>query len=771
MVTKLLSRRLKPVEKSLVEHVCRGDWLDLIPEIPKGRAIDEATMRSWDDSHTCRATVIRDILRGRLAADADPRGLRLRGARISGRLDLENLVRDVGFELSDCLLKEGILARDAHLTVVALPGCRIEHSAEIPLDGARLSCRLLLLNRASVIGRADTGAVNLSGANIGGSVYCDGASLRNESGPALVADSLRVSQDMFLRDGFTATGSGDTGAVNLSGANIGGSLYCDGASLRNESGPALVADSLRVGQGMFLRDGFTADGSGRAGAVRLFGARVGGELDCAGARLGNDSGPALAAGGLKVAEGMFLRDGFTATGSHHDGAVRLSGANIGGSLYCDGASLRNESGPALVADSLQVGQGMFLRHGFTAAGGDRFGAVHLSGANIGGHLDCTGATLSNHSGPALAADRLRVDQAMFLRGKFTATGSTGAGAVRLSGAHIGSTLDCTGATLSNHSGPALRADRLQVGQAIYLTNRFAATGGGKDVAVDLTGAQVGGTLVFAPAHLEHATDSHQRLAVARLTYARPPIPISVRGWLDLLRKATPSYAAQPYQQLAVDYRTLDLEHPDPEQLAHAADSHLLAVNGLTYAGVPETGPAWDWRKLLRDGTPRYAAQPYQQLASGYRTLGDERQARQTLIRQHDDQLARTHARWGQRLLGQLYKVTLGYGYQPWRVLLWLGAVVALSCVLAVALGSHGALAQTEKTAVPGRSCTIIQQVSVGLDLNLPFGTSLARGGCDLAKNSGTAAAWLTGAGVVLRVLAWAFAALFIAAFTGAIRKT
>ena len=49
-----------------------------------------------------------------------------------------------------------------------------------------------------------------------------------------------------------------------------------------------------------------------------------------------------------------------------------------------------------------------------------------------------------------------------------------------------------------------------------------------------------------------------------------------------------------------------------------------------------------------------------------------------------------------------------------------------------------------KTATPGRSCTVIQQVSVGLDLNLPVGTSVARADCDLTKDSASAtAAWLT----------------------------
>ena len=175
---------------------------------------------------------------------------------------------------------------------------------------------------------------------------------------------------------------------------------------------------------------------------------------------------------------------------------------------------------------------------------------------------------------------------------------------------------------------------------------------------------------------------------------------------------------------------------------------------------------------MKDGTASYAAQPYQQLAAGYRELGDDRQARQILMAQRDDQLARADTHWSEKLWGRITKVTLGYGYQPWRALLFLAGVVVLSCVLAVVLGSHGALGQTGKTATPGRPCTVVQQVSVGLDLNLPVGTSVARAGCDLTKHSASvAAAWLTATGWVLRLLAWVFAALFIAGFTSAVRKT
>ena len=42
----------------------------------------------------------------------------------------------------------------------------------------------------------------------------------------------------------------------------------------------------------------------------------------------------------------------------------------------------------------------------------------------------------------------------------------------------------------------------------------------------------------------------------------------------------------------------------------------------------------------------------------------------------------------------------------------------------------------------------------------------------MARDSASVtAAWLTAAGWVLQLLAWAFAALFIAGFTSAVRKT
>lgn len=254
------------MEQLLIEHVGRGEWLDLAAD----EVVDEAVMRSWGESRTCRAGVIRD-------------------------------------------------ARDARLAALVLAGCRLEHPTEIPLDVSRLTCSLFALDRVRIIAHASDGAARLVGANIGGSLYCDGAALCNDSGPALAADGLEVGQTLFLRDGFTATGVGGLGAVRLTGANIGGTLDCTGAKVCNDSGPALHAGSLRVGQDMLLRGVFT--GSGPSSAVCLTDAHIGGTLNCFGAELRNDSGEALNAVGLRVGQDLNLYIEFTATGAGYLGAV------------------------------------------------------------------------------------------------------------------------------------------------------------------------------------------------------------------------------------------------------------------------------------------------------------------------------------------------------------------------------------------------------------------------------------------------------------------
>ena len=535
MVTQVPSGGLTSVEQSLVEHVGRGEWLDLAAD---DEAVDEAAMRSWGDSRTCRATVIRDILRGRLAADPDPHGLRLRGARITGRLDLENLTTDVNLELKDCLLEEGVLARDARLASVGLAGCQLEHPAEPPLDADRLTCSVLDLSRARIIGHADTGAVSLLGAHIGGQPR-----LRRGE-PAQRLRPRPGRRRPAGRPGHVPPRRvhrhrrGDDGAVRLAGARIGGQLDCAGAELRNDSGPALVADGLQVGQHVPPRR-FTATGSGDDGAVRLLGARIGGSLDCDGAELRNDSGPALSPTACRSARTCSSAAGSPPPAAAATARSACPAPTSAASLDCDGASLRNDSGPALAPTACRSTRTCSCG-GFTATGSgdDRRGPPARRPHRRPARLQRGGAAqrLRPRPGrrrPAGRPGHVPPRRVHRHRQRRARRGPPGRRPHRRQ-------LDCAGAELRNDSGPALVADSLQVGQDMYLTGGFTATGGGDDVAVDLTGARVGGTLVFDPARLEHAADPHRRLAVDGLTYAGVPERISARDWLDLLRDGTPA---------------------------------------------------------------------------------------------------------------------------------------------------------------------------------------------------------------------------------------
>ncbi|MCG5440737.1 hypothetical protein [Micromonospora foliorum] len=583
------------VEQRLIESVARGEVLDLAGDGP----VDEEAMRSWGDDHAISASVIRELVRGRLVSEPDPHGLRLRGARIVGRLDLENVTGDLALELRDCLLPDGVTLRNARLSAVALTGCRIEQapgSTDAALEATRCAAWALSLDWSTV--------------------------------------------------------SADTVAAT----------------------------------------------------IRLAAARVG-TLDCRGARWENSTGPALDADGLTVDQSVFLNDGFTATSASARGTIRLLGAHIGGQLNCGGARLENTVGPALNADNLRADQDVLLWNGFSASSASEQGTIRLIGAHLGS-LSARGARLSNTAGPVLDADGLTVDRDLALDGGFTARSASGWGGVSLAGARIGGLLACGGAHMENTLGPALDLNGLRVDQDVLLDDGFSATSGGDEVVVVLVlaGTRVGGAL--------------------RL---------------------------------------------DIDRVARTAPGPLVEVEGLTYSGQPRPASLRRWLTLLREDTPRYSAQPYQQLAAAYRAAGHDRDARTILIAQRRDQLHRAGLSATERAWGRLIGITLGYGYQPWRALLLLLATLAVAVALSVVGGHHGGLAQKAVAGEAATACTSIDRIGVGLDLGAPLLKTGARDRCQPTDT--VAGQTLTIAGWILQLLTWCFATLFIAGFTSAVRKT
>jgi hypothetical protein len=142
-------------------------------------------------------------------------------------------------------------------------------------------------------GHGELGAIRLLGATIGGQLHCTDGTFTNKTGPALDADGLTTTSDLLLRGTFT--GHSTDGAIRLLGATIGGELQCTDGTFTNDIGPALNADGLTTTSNVFLGGTFT--GHGELGAIRLLGATIGGQLHCLGGLLRSKTPDALSSTG------------------------------------------------------------------------------------------------------------------------------------------------------------------------------------------------------------------------------------------------------------------------------------------------------------------------------------------------------------------------------------------------------------------------------------------------------------------------------------------
>ncbi|MEO6086627.1 MAG: hypothetical protein ABIQ18_26290 [Umezawaea sp.] len=562
----------------MVEAARRGTWVEGV-----GRLSVEELAVAEDQGLWVRAQLIRELLLGR-HGELDPHGVRVRKVRVVGLLDLDHVTTTVPLYLHACAISERITCHDARL-------------------------RELSLIQSTMTG--------------------------------LHANGLRVDGCLFLR-GVTVRGSGETGAVRLSGAHVGGSADFDKAEVVNNSGPGLHADNLRVDGDLLLR-GVTVRGSGEAGAVRLLDAHVSGRADLSKAEVVNDSGPGLGADNLHVDNDLFLR-GATVRGSGEYGAVRLLGAHVGGSADSDKAEIVNDSGPGLHADRLRVDGGLFL-HGATVRGSGDDGAVSLHGAHIGGQISVKDAQVVNTSGPLL----------------------------ELTEAHVAKALVFPVSVVCSHSGVGARRRRCAAGA--------------------------------------------RQISVQRLEFAR--------------------------------------------------------LQGLSWQ---------QWLHLLVHHTPDYAPQPFQQLAAVERAAGHDANAREILITQQNELLRRTPealggwwGQWRHRLWGWLGR----YGYRAQRLVVALAVILTLAGATAYLAGQvptrpdhHAAERVRPATAPPdagGTACSTVELVGLGLDRGLPVGTTGLRARCDLdtATKRGQAFTVLLW---VLQAALWALATLTVAAYTGMIRK-
>jgi hypothetical protein len=599
-------------EQHLLHAAATGTLVDL--RTGDAQRDDPAGGTAWGAERTVRAGVLIELLTGaRTPEGGRLRGVKLRGARIIGELDLEAAEVACPLLLADCHIEQPVKLRGATAPTIRLPGCRLPGLAA---DQLRTTGDLNL--DATIT----DGAVTLAGARIGGRLSFAGARLSNPGGRALTGDGLTVEQNMTCGDGFTADGE-----VRLPSAHL-GRLSFPGARLSNPGGYALTADGLTLKHDLDCRGGFTAEGK-----VHLRGATIGGTLDLTGARLNAPGAAALAAGRLTVRHDMFCRDLVV------EGEVRLPGARIGGRLSLKGAHLTSPGATALTADRLTVDDGV-LGEGLTTEG-----EVRLTGARVGATLVLAGAHLANPGGQALNADGLVVDQDVLATEGFTAEGET-----RLAGARIGGVLSFESATLTNPGGFALYAFRLSAGGDLHCRAGFTAEG-----EVLVAGARIDGYLDLSGS-----------------TFTEPR-----RQALDLDGISAVALILRPSQRPdgGVDLTNARVEIFDDDPATWPA---TIRLRGFTYDRLGIRGDQADARTRLRwlaHDPGGYAPQLYDQLAATYRRAGDEQAARKVAVAKQ----------WRRRTalspigkpVNWLLYLTIGYGYRTWLAAIWLAGLLAL----------------------------------------------------------------------------------------------
>ena len=326
----------------------------------------------------------------------------------------------------------------------------------------------------------------------------------------------------------------------------------------------------------------------------------------------------------------------------------------------------------IAADRATVKTSVFFRRGFHAARG-----IRLSGAQIGSNLECDGSVFGNppEQEPAVSGDVLNMEGAIvggdvFLRGGFKANGD-----VKLTGAQIGADLNCTGATFAG----MLLVERAAVKGTLFWTDvnvppKPVPTGGSPDapavssnaanaqVRLDLLDASVGSLVDDSKSWPSAGDLLLDGFVYGRFSFDAPKDATSRLDWLGRQFRFRP----QPYRQLAKVLR----EEGD----AAGARRVLFEMERLRRSDEARKR----WRVPKVDNDPPKA---------------DDGPQRFTFNSDWLNRGVLASITWDETL-----RWTIGYGYYPGRALVWLLLIVALGWPVFRHGYFSGNMAPTDKDA-------------------------------------------------------------------------
>lgn len=216
----------------LMKSLCSGEELDL----SGARSCDPADADTWGDDRAIPAAILRQLL-VRQQADADPRGLQIRGARIVGDLDLGHVNVEYPIAFHDCRFDGDVVLEQATLRDVSLAGSHLRwlHCEQVAIRGD------LYLNRVQL-----TGGIILRTARIEGRLALQWAHLTASSSTrsyrrydaTALFDTNRALDftGAHIDSGIFALNLNCCGIVCGVGAVIGFELQLTGAEIRDPMG-------------------------------------------------------------------------------------------------------------------------------------------------------------------------------------------------------------------------------------------------------------------------------------------------------------------------------------------------------------------------------------------------------------------------------------------------------------------------------------------------------------------------------------------------------
>ena len=238
---------LTPAEVRVWQAFPLGEGVDFRVDFHAGDADDPGDGASWGPERTVRAEVLRALLLNGPTRDGEIAGLKLMGARITGRLDLMYGTVEHPVRLRSCYFEEppnlyGAQVRALVLSDSVLPG----------LTAGTLRVELVLRITCCRV----SGPVRLAGAQISGAFFANGASLGTPPGAvdpdAPDAPDSEATEEAVLQLNHAdigtdvwAVGLVAHGQIRLNGATVGGQVNLDDAELNAPGDIALTPRPCR----------------------------------------------------------------------------------------------------------------------------------------------------------------------------------------------------------------------------------------------------------------------------------------------------------------------------------------------------------------------------------------------------------------------------------------------------------------------------------------------------------------------------------------------